>query len=186
MRRRILFFSALASFAAVAAPGSNAAPAPESGTPAAESAIPVRNPFWPIGYEGEREIITAAARISLASPVAAEGGDDTETAAAAAAAAAAKAANGNANSQHWIQARKSLAISSPMTIRGADGKRRTCVMINSRTYADGDIVSAVHGSRKFFWRVIGLTDSGVLKLVRVRADRIDAEAETKDPKWRKR
>ena len=42
--------------------------------------VPVRNPFWPIGYEGERAVITAEPRVKIAIPAASGRDDDTLTA----------------------------------------------------------------------------------------------------------
>ena len=137
--------------------------------------VPVRNPFWPIGYEGEREVITPEPRVKISLPTAPGSDDDTQTAvdAASVAAAAAAAVADLASPQHWVAARKTLAVGSPMIVKGPDGVRRSSVMINGRAYADGDFVSVTHNGRRFTWKVMGLNDSDVLKLVRTRVRKVE-------------
>ena len=79
----------------------------------------------------------------------------------------------SATSQHWIAARKTLAVGSPLIVKGKDGSRRSSVMINGKAYADGDYVSITHSGRRFTWKVVGLNDSDVLKLVRVRVRKVE-------------
>lgn len=138
--------------------------------------VPVRNPFWPIGYEGERAVITAEPRVKIAVPSSTGADDDTRTAADAAAVAAATAMAESANAQHWISARKTLVVGSPMVVKGEDGSRRSSVMINGKAYADGDFVSITHAGKRFTWKVMGLNDSDVLKLVRVRVRKVEEPA----------
>ncbi len=142
--------------------------------------VPVRNPFWPIGYEGEREIITAEPRVKIVLPSASGHDDDTLTAADVAANAAATVMAESATSQHWIAARKTLAVGSPLIVKGPDGSRRSSVMINGKAYADGDYVSITHSGRRFTWKVLGLNDSDVLKLVRVRVRKVEEPDKGKD------
>ena len=139
---------------------------------AAAEPMPVRNPFWPIGYEGERAVITAEPRVKVAIPSVSSVGDDTQTAADAVAMAVAATAE-TATPQHWAAARKTLAVGSPLVLAGPDGMRRSSVMINGKAYADGDFVSVTHSGRRFTWKVIGLNDSDVLKLVRIRAKKVE-------------
>lgn len=135
--------------------------------------VPVRNPFWPIGYEGERAVITAEPRVKIALPAAGGADEDTRTAADVAASAAATMMAESATSQHWIAARKTLSVGSPLIVKGDDGTRRSSVMINGKAYADGDYVSITHSGRRFTWKVLGLNDSDVLKLVRVRVRKVE-------------
>ena len=145
--------------------------------------IPVRNPFWPIGYEGERAVITAEPRVKVTAPaVSKSGDDDTKTAAevasvAAAAATAVAAKAEDAMTQHWIAARKTLEVGSPLVVNDGAGFRRSSVMINGKAYADGDFVSITHSGRRFTWKVVGLNDSDVLKLIRVRVRKIEEPVE---------
>ena len=147
---------------------------------AADEPVPVRNPFWPIGYDGERAIITAEPRVKVTAPAVAKTDDDTTTAADVATVAAAAAASAtvveNAQSQQWIAARKTLTVESPLIVKDGAGFRRSSVMINGKAYADGDFVSITHSGKRFTWKVVGLNDSDVLKLVRVRVREIEEPA----------
>ena len=51
-------------------------------------------------------------------------------------------------------------------------------MINGRVYSDGDLVSANFEGMRFTWRVKSLSDSGTLKLQRVRMRSLNEEEET--------
>ena len=137
--------------------------------------IPVRNPFWPIGYEGERAVITAEPRVTVAPVAAPAVSEETKTAADVASVAVAVAATeAEETSRFWVEARGVLSVSSPMTVTGADGVRRSSVMINGKAYADGDYVSITHRDRRFTWKVVGLNESDVLRLVRVRVRKVDS------------
>ncbi len=139
--------------------------------------MPVRNPFWPIGYEGERAVITAEPRVIIAptaSTVAQSVNEDTQTAADVATVAAVAAPESGASSHLWAAARGTLSVSSPLTLTGVDGVRRSSVMINGKAYADGDYVSITHNDRRFTWKVVGLNESDVLRLVRVRVRKAES------------
>lgn len=130
--------------------------------------LPLRNPFWPIGYEGEREIITDEPRVQVKAPADPAAADaDTQTSGKAAALAAADESDGDTYTRRvWIAARKTLRIGGTLSLDG-DTKRQA-ITINGRIYCDGDYISVNHDSRRFTWRVKGLTDSGTLKLQRIR------------------
>ena len=130
------------------------------------AAIAVRNPFWPIGFEGEREVISAEPSVDV-SVAAAQTDDDTATAGAAA------RSSQTISDRHWSDARKTLKTSGIAVVTGQDGTRRQCIMINGLAYGDGDLVSVNHNGRRFTWRVKGLTDKDTIKLVRVRARTIE-------------
>ena len=88
------------------------------------AAVAVRNPFWPIGYEGEKEAISAEPKVEVAVPATVEM-DDTATAGAAAQAAAQAALAAQKISAHnWAEARKTLRISGTTTITDAKGQKR--------------------------------------------------------------
>jgi len=130
--------------------------------------LPLRNPFWPIGYTGEREIISDEPRIQVKPQAETPAADaDTQTSGKAAELAAASEAEGdNYTGRLWIAARKTLRIGGTLSLDG-DTKRQA-VTINGRIYCDGDFISVNHDTRRFTWRVKGLTDSGTLKLQRIR------------------
>lgn len=131
------------------------------------AAIAVRNPFWPIGYEGEREVISAEPIVDI--NVATPATDEEETATAGAVARSSQ----TISDRHWSEARKTLKTSGMTVVTGQDGKRRQCIMINGLAYGDGDLISVNHEGHRFTWRVKGLTNRDTIKLVRVRAKKIE-------------
>ena len=131
------------------------------------AAVAVRNPFWPIGYEGEREVISAEPIVDVG--VATPTTDEEETATAGAVARSSQ----TISDRHWSEARKTLKTSGMTVITGQDGKRRQCIMINGLAYGDGDLISVNHEGHRFTWRVKGLTNRDTIKLVRVRAKKIE-------------
>ena len=138
-------------------------------------AVAVRNPFWPIGHEGVKEEISAEPKVEVRA-AALDAADDTATAGAAAQAAqqAAIAAK-SVSALTWAEARKTLRISGTTTVTGPDGKKRHSVIINGRTYGDGDLISINHEDHRFTWRVQGLTEGATLRLMRLRVRDIDDE-----------
>jgi len=139
----------------------------------AAAAIAVRNPFWPIGYEGVRQPISAEPIVDV-KPAANASDDDTATAAMAA------RSSQTVSSRHWIEARKTLRIGGIAVVTDKDGRKRQCVMINGLAYGDGDLISTNHGGRRFTWRVKGLTEGATIKLTRVRAKQQDDETIPKE------
>ncbi len=168
----------------------------------------VRNPFWPMGYEGERETISPNARPKpKPKPASAKAGGAkapppvtaAERAAKAAAEKAAKEAAEKAaaekaakeaaaraeaerkkreiTSAHWEAAKKALVFGGRVKLREDDVLQNTSVVINGKVYADGDQISFTHDSRRFTWRVEGLSDKNKLKLVRVRAKYLEKPGE---------
>ena len=173
----------------------------------------VRNPFWPIGYEGVRETIspnvrerpkkpepkkappalTAAERKKQAAEKAAAEKAAKEAAEKAAKEKAEKEAAARAEAErkkreitgaHWDAARAALKFGGRVKLREEDVLQNTSIVINGKVYADGDLVSFTHNSRRYTWRVEGLTDRNTLKLVRIRAKYIEktGEAGTKSDK----
>ena len=168
----------------------------------------VRNPFWPMGYEGERETISPNARPKpKPKPASAKAGGAKapppvtaaeraakaaaekaakEAAAKAAAEKAAKEAAARAEAErkkreitsaHWDAAKKALVFGGRVKLREDDVLQNTSVVINGKVYADGDQISFTHDSRRFTWRVEGLSDKNRLKLVRVRAKYLEKPGE---------
>ena len=169
----------------------------------------VRNPFWPMGYEGVRETISPnvrpkpkpdAAKAKKKTPpplTAAERKKfEAEKAAAEKAAkeAAEKAAREKAEKEaaeraeaerkkreitgaHWDAARKALRFGGRVKLREDDVRASSSVVINGKVYADGDLISITHDSRRFTWRVEGLSDKNKLKLVRLRAKYLEQPGE---------
>lgn len=140
--------------------------------------IPLRNPFWPVGYAGEREPISDKPRIEIKTTAETATEEDTKTSVTAEAIAAANEAADDRQftSKLWIAARKELKIGGTMRTRDDKGGHQS-VTINGRIYGDGDLISFNHEGRRFTWRVKGLTDGGTLKLVRVRVRDLEDIAE---------
>lgn len=142
----------------------------------AAATVAVRNPFWPIGYEGVKEVISTEPKIE-APAVAASEVDDTATAGAEAQAAEQAAIAAQVvSSRTWAEARKTLRISGTTTITDAKGRKRNSAIINGLTYGDGDLISINHEGHRFTWRVQGLTEGVTLRLIRIRAKDIDDDS----------
>ena len=142
--------------------------------------IPLRNPFWPVGYTGEREAIVDEPRIKVAAAAEETAAEDTRTSVTAEAIAAAEAEaadNGQGLGRLWIKARKALKIGSTLKLGGNDG--RQAVTINGKIYSGGDLVSFNHNGYRFTWRVRELTENNTLKLLRVKARELEEEPEEK-------
>lgn len=166
----------------------------------------VRNPFWPMGYEGVRETIspnvrekpkkavpkktppalTAAERKKQEAEKAAAEKAAKEAAEKAAREKAAKEAAERAEAErkkreitgtHWDAARAALKFGGRVKLREDDANENSSVVINGKVYADGDLLSITHDSRRFTWRVEGLSGKSKLKLVRIRAKYIEKPGE---------
>ena len=131
------------------------------------AALLLRNPFWPIGYEGEREEISAEARVAEKTPPPPEPKEEVQTAKSQQ--ESRQKDMERATSRNWIAARKTLRIGGTALAKQPDGSTKSSVFINGRDYVDNDFVSVNHTGHRFTWRVTGLTENGTLKLERVRA-----------------
>ncbi len=145
--------------------------------------IPLRNPFWPVGYHGEMEPIVDS--ITVQAPAEApveEARTSAAEAAAAIAAAAAAAAHEEDESvemeRRWVRARKSLRLGGTMKVGGGEGGARQAVSINGNVYGDGDLVSVNHDGYRFTWRVQKLTNNKTLRLIRVRVRELEQTLKT--------
>ena len=175
----------------------------------------VRNPFWPMGYEGVRETISpnvrekpkpvSPAKVPLPPALTASEKAAREAAKAAAEKAAKEAAEKAAREKaekeaaaraeaerkkreitgaHWDAARAALKFAGRVKLREDDANENSSVVINGKVYADGDLLSITHDSRRFTWRVEGLSGKSKLKLVRIRAKYLEkpGEADKKSDK----
>ena len=160
----------------------------------------VRNPFWPMGYEGVRETISPNVRkkpkkaepkkAPPAMTVAERKKQEAEKAARekaekeAAARAEAERKKREITGAHWAAARAALKFGGRVKLREDDASENSSVVINGKVYADGDLLSITHDSRRFTWRVEGLSDKSKLKLVRIRAKYLEkpGEADKKSDK----
>ena len=145
--------------------------------------IPLRNPFWPVGYHGEMEPIVDS--ITVQAPAEAPVEEEARTSAAEAAAAiaaAAAAAHEEDESveleRRWVRARKSLRLGGTMKVGGGEGGMRQAVSINGNVYGDGDLASVNHDGYRFTWRVQKLTNNKTLRLIRVRARELEQTLKT--------
>lgn len=129
------------------------------------SAILLRNPFWPIGYEGEREAISAEPRVAV--KAAPEPKEEVQTAKSQQETRQREMKRDT--SRNWVAAKKTLRIGGTVLAKQPDGSTRSSVFINGRDYVDNDLVSINHDGHRFTWRVTGLTEKGTLKLERVRS-----------------
>lgn len=130
--------------------------------------IPLRNPFWPIGYIGEREAISDKPKIEVKTTAESANEEDTKTAVNAESIAAAEEADDNQyGNRLWIQARKALKIGGTMRTKDKVGSHQS-VMINGKIYADGDLISMNLDGKRYTWKVKNLTEGGTLKLQRIK------------------
>ncbi len=138
----------------------------------------VRNPFWPIDYDGPFERISAEARIAVATAENEhEAEADTTTSAVVAAREEARTALG-VQSRKWMDARKRLRISGTATALDAGGREKQSVIINGYTYGSGDLISVNHDGHRFTWRIEGFVPGEALRLVRVKVRQLEDDEET--------
>jgi len=131
-----------------------------------------RNPFWPQGYEGRRQPISAAPRYPTKPPPALrEGADSAETTRRA---APKKALTGN--DALWEAARLSLKVRDACRL-DEGGTIRSSARINGRLYANGDLISITQGSHRFTWLLVEVSTNGTLRLKRVRLRDLSAEGD---------
>ena len=195
--RSLLFMCALFAFAALVADEvstNNVATGSVSTNEVAAQGV--RNPFWPMGYEGEREVISAEVhkppkpakakgaqpRLALtaaekAAKEAAEKAAREKAEKEAAARAEAERKKREITGAHWDAAKKALVFGGRVKLREDDVLQNTSVVINGKVYSDGDQISFTHDSRRFTWRVEGLSDKNKLKLVRIRAKYLEKPGE---------
>ena len=153
------------------------------------AALLVRNPFWPIGYEGEREEISADVRVKAKAPPPpnpkkAVQADKTQQQALQKEIERQKELQRQkeierlkemerAAAPNWDAAIKTLRIGGTLRAKKPDGTTESCVYINGKVYVDNDEVSADHNGRSYTWRVTGLTENRILKLDRVSTHRLE-------------
>ncbi len=154
-------------------------------SPHGVEALP-RNPFWPIGYEGTREKITAEMRVIPKPPEQVKAEREAEllekktreqmAQEAEAARVEAERRARVVTPEHWQAAYKTLRIGGRVKAGADDGRTASSVMINGKVYGDGDFISITHGANRFTWRVTGLTDGKSVRLERVHARHLGAKA----------
>ena len=158
--------------------------------PSQPAGTAVRNPFWPIGYEGTRESITSEVRVVPKKPEQIQKERESVSAKvrAAAAEAAAKARAEAAErekivtEEQWTEAYKSLRIGGRVKAHADDGREASSIVVNGRVYGDGDLISVTHGKNRFTWRVGKLVDGRTVRLNRVAARHLGGDARKNDSK----
>ena len=161
------------------------APSTQTQAPSTSETLP-RNPFWPLGYEGTREKITAEMRVIPKPPEQVKAEREAEllekktreqmAQEAEAARVEAERRARVVTPEHWQAAYKTLRIGGRVKAGADDGRTASSVMINGKVYGDGDLVSITHGANRFTWRVTGLTDGKSVRLERVHARHLGAKA----------
>lgn len=121
--------------------------------------VPLRNPFWPVGHTGTMEIITDEPRVVVQAPVQKEEEEEKPVAPVA----EPEPDQAQIAAKLWSDARKALKIGGKMNMGG-----KHAITINGKIYSDGDLVSVTVQGKRFTWRITGLTDTGSLRLRRVR------------------
>ena len=183
MRNLLQILSLIPVLLLAASPSQPTQPAQLSGTA-------VRNPFWPIGYEGTRESITSEVRVVPKKPEQIQKERESVSAKvrAAAAEAAAKARAEAAErekivtEEQWTEAYKSLRIGGRVKAHADDGREASSIVVNGRVYGDGDLISVTHGKNCFTWRVGKLVDGRAVRLNRVAARHLGGDARKNDSK----
>lgn len=149
MRRWLLFTVAACGLTSVAAPQ------------------PVRNPFWPVGYEGKRAVISPVPRVRKApEPPKVQ----PKPAAKPAVQEEAKIPTGAATVAEWEMACGQVKVGVVMRARQKGGAERASVIFNGRVCNVGEEVKAVSNHRVFVWRFAGIGEGGVVRLIRVRTE----------------
>ncbi len=160
-----LFGVALLASSLSAATIAESAPVPVTSTNTVFETIEVRNPFWPIGYNGKREIISPDKIVSsglLQSPDEEVENQD----------------EGKPNDDDgfdWSGARETLKFGAVIRGTNEEGKPVSTIVINDYPYADGDLISVNFDGNRYTWQVQGLSDDGVLRLKRLRARIIEVK-----------
>ena len=141
---------------------------------------PVRDPFWPVGFEGERHVISAEPRFAPAEESAAGKAVTNELAAVEKPVAAVDEAEVWARRAEearlklemdgrWNAAVKKLRFGG--VVRMSEGPQ--AVLINGKAHAEGDYVRLDHDGYRFIWRVARSATERKLKLDRAKAVRLD-------------
>lgn len=132
---------------------------------------PVRNPFWPVGHTGTREVITAdlegrdalAVKPAPKAPPPAPRGPAPKTPPPAKVAKPAKPNSpppppAAATDEEWRAAYRKIRIGGRFAVRGPDGRMRRTITLDGKCYGDGDLKSVSSNGRRFTWRVVGLAE----------------------------
>ena len=131
---------------------------------------PVRNPFWPVGYEGERTVISPVPRVQKVFAPAPEPVKKEEPKPVVQEAPKPK---GAATVAEWAAARAQIKVGVVMRARNVAGaNERASVIFNGKVCNVGEEVKIDTQYRSYVWRFEGIGKGGVVKLVRVRTEDI--------------
>ena len=146
---------------------------------------PVRDPFWPVGYEGTRRAISAEPRFAVSEEpkvedVRAEDVEDRGASTTNAVQSVTDSAEEWARREEearlklamdnrWNKAVKELRFGGVVKMQ----KGLSAVLINGKARAEGDYVRLDHEGYRFIWRVARSETERKLKLDRVKAVGLD-------------
>lgn len=137
---------------------------------------PVRDPFWPVGYEGARYPISAEPRFASETGLKTEVDSPVETNVVVAVDAGeewarrAEAARLKLEmDRRWAAAVKRLKFGGVVTMQEGP----SAVLINDRARTEGDYVRFDHNGYRFIWRVARSATEQKLRLDRVKVVSLD-------------
>ena len=141
---------------------------------------PVRDPFWPVGYEGTRRAISAEPRFAASEEAKVEDAEVPEIPKTNVVASATDPAEEWARraeearlklemDNRWNKAVKELRFGGVVKMR----KGLSAVLINGKARAEGDYVRLDHEGYRFIWRVASSETERKLRLDRVKAVGLD-------------
>ena len=141
---------------------------------------PVRDPFWPVGYEGTRRAISAEPRFAAPEEPTAEAVNAQEASKTNVVASAVDPAEEWARraeearlklemDNRWNKAVKELRFGGVVKMQ----KGLSAVLINGKARAEGDYVRLDHEGYRFIWRVASSETERKLRLDRVKAVGLD-------------
>lgn len=131
---------------------------------------PVRNPFWPVGHTGTREVITAdlegrgalAVKPAPKTPPPAPKGTAPKTPPPAKIAQPVEKSTppppAAATEEEWRTAYRKIQIGGRFAVKASDGRMRRTITLDGKCYGDGDLKSVNSNGRRFTWRVVGLSE----------------------------
>lgn len=134
---------------------------------------PVRDPFWPVGFEGERHPISAEPRFAPETAPKKEAADPAvpvKTNAVVAVDAGEEWARLKLEMDgRWAAAVKRLKFGGVVTMQEGP----SAVLINDRARTEGDYVRFDHNGYRFIWRVARSATEQKLRLDRVKVVSLD-------------
>ena len=171
----------------------------------ASAPAPVRDPFWPVGYQGEYRVISllprvvseseppkpvvkgASAPVDPAAELARLEAEEAARIAAEEEAARRRAAEEQARREaelleaRWRKAALELKVGGVFEARSADGGSvRRMAVINGRDLAVGQKFRTEHDGYRFVWRLVAAEVGKAPRLERVAAEKIEESAKEEE------